>query len=72
MNLVHDHDLELNALRGRASTMSPEDLAVELEAIDARIADAVLDVCRTNLAKLEQVVDSVLQIEQQMRIIRTA
>lgn len=72
MNLIHDHDLELNALRSSVGTLSNEDLAGRLQQIDAKIADAVLDTCRTNLASLEIVVDRILQIEEQMRLLRNA
>lgn len=72
MKLIHDHDLELNALRANYAALTAEQLATQLQAIDAKIADQVLDTCRASLATLEEVVDHVLKIEEQMRLLRNA
>lgn len=70
MQLIHDHDLELNALRASAASLTTEELSDQLQAIDAKIADEVLDTCRKTITTLEDVVDRVLQIEEQMRLLR--
>lgn len=72
MKLIHDRDLEMNTLRSDAGSLTTEELTTRFEQIDATTADAVLDTCQTTLAKLESVVDSVLQINEQMRLLRNA
>lgn len=72
VKLVREHVLEINTIRTEAKTLTDEELGARVQEIDAKMADAVLDVCRTTLASLETVVDRVLQIEEQMRLLRSA
>lgn len=72
IQIIREHDLEISDLTIRARDIPSGEMATQLQQIDSRLADAVFDAVRTNLATLESVVDRVLQIEDQMRLLRNA
>lgn len=74
LQMIRARDLELVGLQNsfRADTISLPDLTRALKASEAKIADDVLEVCTRNLATLEATVDTVLQLQAQMQILREA
>lgn len=74
MALVRERDQRLLDLRDRfrRNGLSETDLATKLAESEAILSDAVLDTCQKTMATLESTVDSVLQIQEQLRMIRSA
>lgn len=74
VELVHARDIELNKLRTdyQAGSITKEQITAELEASESRLADEVLETCVKTLANLESAVNQVLQLQEQMQVLRNA
>lgn len=74
LDLIRARDLELQTLRNdyQSKKITKEELTKALELSEAQIADDVLAVCVRTIRSLEETVEKVLQLQEQMRIIREA
>lgn len=74
IDLVHARDMEMQQLRNdyRDAKLTKEAFVKALESVEAKLADDVLATCERTLKTLEDTVNKVLQLQEQMRILRDA
>ena len=74
MDLIHARDLELSKLREdyRSGIITKEQIESALTASEAKIADDILEAVSNTFKNLEGTVNSVLQLQEQMKILRSA
>lgn len=74
VELVHARDIELNKLRSgyQSGTITQDDFKAALLTSESKLADDVLEACVKTLANLESSVNQVLQLNEQLRFLRSA
>lgn len=74
MDLIHARDIELGKLREdyRLGTVTKDQIETVLTASEAKIADDILEACSNTMRNLEGTVNQVLQLQEQMKILRNA
>ena len=74
LDLIRQRDLDLQKLRNdyQGGRLTKDGIVQGLEDSEAKIADEVLEVVTRTLANLEGTVNKVLQLQEQMRVLREA
>lgn len=74
VEIVHARDLDLNKLRSdyQSGAISQDEFKAALLTSESRLADDVLEACVKTLANLESSVNQVLQLNEQLRFLRSA
>ncbi len=74
MDLIHSRDIELGKLREdyRSGTISKDQIEAALTGSEAKIADDILEAVSSTMRNLENTVNQVLQLQEQMKILRNA
>ena len=74
LQMIRERDLANAKLlkRHHALRITTEELTAQLEASEAKIADEILEVCTRTIATLEATVNTVLQLQAQMKVLRDA
>jgi len=74
MDLIHSRDLELGKLREdyRSGAITKEQIETALTNSEAKIADDILDACSNTMRNLENAVNQVLQLQEQVKVLRNA
>jgi hypothetical protein len=70
LKIIQERDLQLLELRGKYDSNAKEQFSADLEALDGTTYDSILEACTGVLATADGVVKKVLEVEQQMRIVR--